>query len=181
MPYGQTVRRGGPCNRLAEPHWADALDASYSKRAGGRWNAQGSYGVLYLNAAERMARLQVEHRLAGQPYDIEDLEPSAQHDLVEVDVAETDALDLVSAAGLAAVGLPASYPRDALGHPIGHAQCHPIGQAAYDEPLPAIAYRSAATGAGIHDEELAIFDREVAERVTQTGRRTFNDWYLGRP
>ena len=75
--------------------------------------------MLYLNATEQMARLQVEHKLAGQPYDIEDLDPGAQHDLVEVDVAETDALDLVSAEGLAAVGLPASYPLDALGHPIG--------------------------------------------------------------
>lgn len=173
------MRRGGACNRLAEPHWADPLDTSYSKRVGGRWNAPGSYGVLYLNTTAQIARLQVEHKLAGQPYDIEDLDPGVQHDLVEVDVAKTDALDLVSAAGLAAVGLPASYPLDALGHPIGHPQCHPIGQAAYDDPLPAIACRSAATGAGADDEELAVFDRNTGALATQTGRRPFSDWYLG--
>ena len=117
MASGQTVRRGGACNRLAEPHWKDPLDTSFSKQHGGRWNAPGSYGVLYLNVTERMARIQVEHKLAGQPYGIEDLDPASQHDLVEVDVAETDALDLVHDDGLQAVGLPVSYPHDADGQP----------------------------------------------------------------
>jgi hypothetical protein len=178
MAYGRTVRRGGACNRLAEPHWADPLDTTFSKLHGGRWNAPGSYGVLYLNMTEQMARTQVEHKLAGHPYHIEDLDPAAQHDLVEVDVAETDALDLVSDEGLDAVGLPFSYPLDADGQPVGHAQCHPVGQAAYDEPLPAIACRSAAAGAAKADEELAVFDRD-AGIVTETGRRAFADWYLG--
>jgi hypothetical protein len=172
------VRRGGAHNRLAEPDWKDPLDTNYSKAAGGRWNAPGSYGVLYLNASERMARLQAEHKLAGQPYGIEDLDPAAQHDLVEVDVVETDALDLVSASGLAAVRLPATYPLDARGGPIAHARCRPIGQAAYDEPLPAIAYRSAVPGAAVEDEELAVFDRDVAALARQTGRRSFSQWYL---
>jgi hypothetical protein len=178
VAYGQTVRRGGACNRLAEPHWEDPLDTSFSEQHGGRWNAPGSYGVLYLNMTEQMARLRVEHKLAGNPYDIEDLDPAAQHDLVEVNVAETDALDLVSDAGLEAVGLPVSYPLDAAGRPVAHGQCHPVGQAAHDEPLPAIACRSASAGASQADEELAVFDRAVGI-VTQTGRRPFADWYLG--
>jgi hypothetical protein len=181
VTYGLTVRRGGAYNRLAEPHWNDPLDTSYSKQVGGRWNAAGSCGVLYLNASAKVARLQAQHKLAGHPYDIEDLDPATQHDLVEVDVAETRPLDLVSAAGLGAVALPSSYPLDALGYPIGHPQCHPIGKAAYNEPLPGIACRSAATGAAADDEELAVFDREVAALVTQTGRRPFGDWYLGQP
>lgn len=180
MAYGQTVRRGGACNRLAEPHWADPLDTTFSKQHGGRWNAPGSYGVLYLNATEQMARLQVEHKLAGHPYGIEDLDPAEQHDLVEVNVTETDALDLVSDKGLQAVGLPVSYPLDAAGRPVEHAQCHRVGQAAYDEPLPAIACRSAVTGAAADDEELAVFDHH-AGIVTQTGRRPFADWYLDLP
>ncbi len=179
MAYGRTVRRGGACNRLAEPRWSDPLDTSFSKEQGGRWNAPGTYGVLHLNTTEHMARLQAEHKLAGHPYDIEDLEPEDQHDLVGVDVAVTAALDLVTDAGLGAVGLPTSYPLDALGHPIGHGPCRPVGQAAYDEPLPAIACRSAASGAAGGDEELAVFDRDVAELVTQTSRRPFGEWYLG--
>ena len=178
MAYGRTVRRGGAYNRLAEPSWADPLDTSFSRQPGGRWNAPGSFGVLYLNASDRVARLQVDHKLAEQPYGIEDLDPTEQHDLVDVDVQETDALDLVSDAGLEAVGLPVSYPRDALGHPVEHARCHPVGQAAYDEPVPAIACRSAAGAATPADEELAVFDRDAAI-VTQTGRRPFADWYLG--
>jgi RES domain-containing protein len=179
VAFGQTVRRGGACNRLAAPHWVDPLDTSFSKQHGGRWNAPGSYGVLYLNMTEQMARIQVEHKLAGHPYDIEDLDPAAQHDLVEVDVAETDALDLVSDDGLQAVGLPVSYPLDADGQPVGHEQCYPVGQAAYDEPLPAIVCRPAAAGAALAaEQELAVFDRDV-DIVTQTGRRRFADWYLG--
>jgi hypothetical protein len=178
VAYGLAVRRGGACNRLAEPHWEDPLDTSFSKQFGGRWNAPGAFGVLYLNLNERMARIQVEHKLAGQPYGIEDLDPAGQHDLVEVDMAETGALDLVSDDGLQAVGLPVSYPQDADGQLVAHEICHPIGRAAYDEPLPAIACRSAAAGAEKTDEELAVFDRDVG-LVTQTGRRSFADWFLG--
>jgi hypothetical protein len=178
VAFGLTVRRGGALNRLAEPHWSDPLDTGLSMHHGGRWNAPGGYGVLYLNTSERMARLQAEHKLAGHPYDIEDLDPESQHDLVDVDVKDTDVLDLVSDAGLVAVGLPSTYPVDSGGRPIGHARCHPVGQAAYDEPLPGIACRSAAGGATADDEELAIFDRDVAALVTMTGRRPFGDWYL---
>lgn len=178
MAYGRTVRRGGAYNRLAEPHWANPLDTTFSEQHGGRWNEPGAYGVLYLNAGERVARLQVEHRLAGQPYDVEDLDPAEQHDLVSVDVRETDALDLVGNDGLRAVGLPVGYPFDADGRPVTHVQCHPVGRAAYDALLAAIACRSAATGAAPTDEELAVFDRD-AGIVTQTGRRPFAEWYLG--
>jgi hypothetical protein len=93
-------------------------------------------------------------------------------------VRETEALDFVSDDGLEAVGLPAGYPLDEHGDPVPHAQCHPVGQAAYDELLPGIACRSAATRAAKSDEELAVFDRDAAI-VTQIARRTFNDWYLG--
>jgi hypothetical protein len=178
VAYGQTVRRGGAYNRLAEPHWADPLDTSFSKQHGGRWNAPGTYGVLYLNASEQLARIQVEHKLAGHPYGIEDLDPVEQHDLVEVDVAETDALGLVSDEGLDAVGLPAGYPLDEDDQPIAHEQCHPVGQAAYDASLPAIACRSAVTGAQPAGEELAVFDRD-SQIVTQTARHPFAIWYLG--
>jgi hypothetical protein len=177
MSYGRTVRRGGAYNRLAEPDWRDPLDTRFSKENGGRWNAPGSYGVLYLNATERVARLQVDHKLDGHPYGIEDLDPSEQHDLLDVAVTETDALDLVSDDGLRAVDLPTSYPLDARGRPLGHERCRPVGQAAYDEPLPAIGCRSAAAGAATTDEELAVFDRDCG-LVAQAGRRTFADWYL---
>jgi RES domain-containing protein len=166
----QTVRRGGgEYNRLAEPGWANPLDTTYSKRRGGRWNPPGGFGALYLNRGRPVARLQVNHKLAGQPYGIEDLDPGEQHDLVDVVVAELDFRDCVTAPGLAGVDLPTTYPVDAAGDPVPWASCQPVGRAAYDAELAGVACRSAATGAGSGDEELAVFDTR-AGGVRQTGR-----------
>jgi hypothetical protein len=177
VSYGQTVRRSGAYNRLAEPSWADPLDTSYSKREGGRWNPPGIFGALYLNRDVRMALLQVQHKLADYPYDVEDLDPSEQHDLVEVQVGDCDPLDCVTADGLQAVGLTDHFPLDD-DDPLPHWICQEIAVAAYQENLPGVACRSAATDATSTDEELAVFDHEVG-LVTQTGRRPFSDWYLG--
>ena len=62
MSYGLTVRRGGEYNRLADPAWQDPLDTSFAKSMGGRWNAPGSFEVLYLNRDVRVARLQANHK-----------------------------------------------------------------------------------------------------------------------
>ena len=169
MAYGETARRGGAYNRLAEPAWADPLDISFARARGGRWNAAGSYGVLYLNGSVAVARAQARHKLAGQPFGIEDLEESEQHDLVGVAVPAGDFLDCVTDAGLEAVGLPATYPRA-----VGHADCRPVGAAARDSGRPGVACRSAAAPAD--GEELAVFDT-AAPAVVMTGRRAFADWY----
>jgi RES domain len=166
-------------NRLADPAWADPLDTSFSAKRGGRWNAPGTYEVLYLNGSLHTAVIQVRHRLAGQPFEIEDLDPDEQHDLVEVTVPDDDYLDCISDQGLTAVGLPASYPLDRAGHPVGHDVCQPIGARAHAERLPGVACRSAANGADRSDEELAVFDH-AAGGVQATARRPFVDWYLNR-
>ena len=84
---GESVRRGGSdYNRLVEPGWTDPLDSSYSQQTGGRSNATGAFPVLYLNDGVPTARLQVLHKFSGLPYSPEDLDPDAQHDLVELDV-----------------------------------------------------------------------------------------------
>jgi hypothetical protein len=113
----------------------------------GRWNPPGSFGVLFLNRDLRMAHLQVQHKLRGQPYGVEDLDESEQHDLVEVEVAERDWLDCMTAVGLQAVGLPDTYPRHRNGRPVRHVDCRPIGQLAFEDGRPVIACRSAAAGA----------------------------------
>ena len=171
MAYGRTARRGGAYNRLAEVAWADPLDISFARDRGGRWNEPGSYGALYLNRSVELARAQARHKLAGQPYGIEDLDESEQHDLVEVDVPRGDHLDCVTDAGLQAVGLPVTYPRA-----VGHAECRPVGAAARAAGRPGVACRSAAPGAPARDEELAVFDTAAAG-VVMTGRRAFADWY----
>ena len=181
MAYGRTIRRGGSYNRLAEPAWADPLDTSYSRERGGRWNPPGAFGVLYLNRDRRVARLQVLHKLSGNPYGVEDLDEAEQHDLVDVEVAEGEWLDCVTAAGLESVGLPDTYPRHRNGRPVRHATCQPVGQAAFDDGRPGIACRSAATGALSTDEELGVFDRDVDASVQMTGRDPFADWFWSPP
>jgi RES domain len=181
VAYGRTIRRSGSYNRLAEPAWADPLDTSYSRLRGGRWNPAGSFGVLYLNRDVRMARLQIQHKLSGQPYGVEDLDESEQHDLVDVEVAERDWLNCVTAPGLEAVGLPPTYPRHRNGRLVRHADCQPVGQAAFDDGRPGIACRSAATDASLTDEELGVFDRDVETSVQMTGRHPFAEWFWGAP
>jgi hypothetical protein len=175
MAYGATVRRGGEYNRLAEPAWLDPLDISFSRTAGGRWNRPGSYGTLYLNLGVTMARAQADHRLAGLPYGVEDLDESEQHDLVEVQVPDGEFLDCVTDHGLEAIDLPASYPRHPDGRAVEHAECWPVGAAARADGRQGVACRSAMQQAPA-GEELAVFDTDVGG-VTQTGRVTFGDWY----
>ena len=181
MAYGRTIRWGGSYNRLAEPVWADPFDTSFSMERGGRWNPPGTFGALYLNRSLRMARLQVQHKLRGQPYGVEDLDESEQHDLVSVDVSERHWLDCVTVSGLEAVGLPPTYPRHRNGRPVRHLDCQPIGRAAFDDGRSGIACRSAADGAVPADEELGVFDRGDGMGVRMTDRQPFADWFWGAP
>jgi hypothetical protein len=181
MRFGLTARRAGAYHRLAEPSWRDPLDTSYSKRHGGRWNPPDGFGVLYLNRGLSAARLQVQHKLRGQPYGVEDLDEDEQHDLVSVDVEERGWLDCVTVAGLTAVALPRTYPRHPNGRPVRHASCQPIGGRAFEDGRPGIACRSAAHGATRSEEELAVFDRDVSAAVRMTGRRPFAEWFWGTP
>jgi RES domain-containing protein len=177
VSYGRRVQRGGDYNRIAEPSWEDPLDISFSKTTGGRWNAPGAFGALYLNATEHVARLQVDHRLAGQPFQIEDLDPDEQHDLVLVRVETSEVLDCVSGDGLTAIGLPVSYPSGDAGNAVSHEDCQPVGAAARDDGQAGVACRSAASGAAASDEELVVFDTATS-RVVQTARLTFRTWFL---
>lgn len=178
MAFGRSIRRGGDYFRLAEPSWEDPLDTSYSRQRGGRWNPPDGFGALYLNRGLGMARLQVQHKLQGQPYGVADLDESEQHDLLTVEVEERSWLDCVTVAGLETVGLPATYPRHANGRPVRHANCQPIGQAAFDDGRSGVACRSAAQGATSNDEELAVFDRDMRSAIRMTGdREPFAEWF----
>src|SRR2546430_10197878 len=109
-----------------------------------------------------MARLQVQHKLSGHPYGVEDLDESEQHDLVDVEVAARDWLDCVTAAGLEAVGLPETYPRHRNGRPVRHADCQPIGRAAFENGGPGVACRSPVTGAPPTHREVGRLAPNVA-------------------
>lgn len=168
------VRRGGAYLRVADPSWKDPLDGSYSVRQGGRWNAPGTFGVVYLNRTIEVARANVRRLFAGQPYGPEDLDPREAPVLVDTTVPKADFVDVLSDAGCRAAGLPATYPLED-GEPIPHRRCQPIGQRAWDEGWPGIACRSAAAGCDRDDEELAWFERE--ESLVAATTRAFDDWF----
>ncbi|MGH2801936.1 MAG: RES domain-containing protein [Thermoleophilaceae bacterium] len=168
------VRRGGEYLRIADPDWGDPLSPEYARRRGGRWNPPGSFGVVYLNASLDVARAQVRHKLEPRGIRPEDLVPDGGPILVRTDVPDDRYVDAISDAGLVALGLPLTYPRDDRGRPVQHAECQPIGRRARDAGERGIACRSAAETAPLAGEELAFFVRQTLQR-----RRTerFADWY----
>ena len=166
-----TVAVGGTYYRIADPRWDDPLDASHAAVSGQRWNPTG-VACLYLNDDAATARSNIVARFAGLPYGPEDLEPTEAPVLVVVEVPAGDALDAVSDEGLAAVGLPVTYPLDSSGNVIAHNVCQRIGIAARDAGLDGVACRSAAAGGG---RELAWFPR--SEPAVATDRLSFDAWW----
>jgi RES domain-containing protein len=171
---------GGRYLRVADPHWDDPLDASHSVRTGGRWNAPGSFPVLYLNVTLGAARANAAARLATQAelgISFDMLDPAALPVLVEVLLPPGRAADFTTAEGLVAVGLPDTYPLDAAGHVVPHGQCQPVGAQVHDGGLQGIVVRCAAPQAAAEDLELAWFADQAVAASTTGMRRAFHDWY----
>ena len=132
--------------------------------------------MLYLNGVGADGARAGPPQASRAAFDVEHLDLTEQH-VVEVTVGPCDPLDCVTDHGLAAVGLPVSYPVHADGSPVPHSDCRPVGAAAYDSGMPGVACRSAAVGAAAGDAEPAMFDSAVS-LLEMTGRRPFRDWYL---
>lgn len=165
---------GGSYLRVADANWSDPLDASFAKDHGGRWNAPGSYPVLYLNADRETARANVRAKFAELPYGPEDLDPLDAPHLVEVMVPDGRGCDVRPDAGLAAVGLPTTYPDDGSGQLVGWGPCQTVGREAHERDLDGVACRSAAPGG---NEELAWFARPERRQASAGARLEFPDWY----
>lgn len=104
----------------------------------------------------------------------EDLQPAQGPLLVHTDVPHDDYVDAVSERGLAALGLPTTYPHDASGREVPHRLCQPIGLRAWQAGERGIACRSAARTAPRAGEELAYFARK---RLRPGKVEEFADWY----
>ena len=170
----KAIERSGTYYRVFKPGWADPLDASFSKRFGARWNAPGAFGALYLNQTIDVAAANARKQHLGRAIGLFDLLPSRRPSLLEVAVPRSRLLDVVTDAGIAAAGLPASYPFG-----VSHARCRPVGKLAYEShEFRGIAYRSAAECTATYwvGEELAWFD--VSPPLQESApRRAFKDWY----
>jgi hypothetical protein len=84
---------------------------------------------------------------------------------------ESDFVDAVTPAAVAALGLAPTYPE------ILHAPCQGIAEEAYENGEHGVAVRSAVDRDG---EELVVFDRDVAALARKTQRETFAQWYSKR-
>lgn len=162
---------------MAARDWADPLDVSFAQRTGGRWNPPGSWPTLYLSRDLDTARAQISRLLEGTPVSPDDLADDA-YDLLAVVLPAANVVDVVTDAGVAGVGLPATYPRDAAGQLVPHAACQRIAQGAHASGADGIEARSAlVTVAPSATTELAWWPgsqraAQVADRVPYGQWRT---------
>ncbi|MGZ8637616.1 MAG: RES domain-containing protein [Actinomycetota bacterium] len=171
------VVRGGRHVRVADPAWRSPLDGSYAAERGGRWNPPGSFPVVYLCSTAQIARANVLRRFDGLPYSVLDLLPDRRPVLVETDVREHRAVDVVTDAGCRAAGLPETYPRDADGIEVGWNRCQPVGRIAWAQNEASIACRSVAARPDDEGAELAWFVHRREDRLRVRRRRPFDDWF----
>jgi len=144
---------------------------------GGRWNppdrtGRPGFGALYLNrsliAARENARRSVRARL-GKTATLADVAPEALPDLQHFRVATADFVDAITPSGIIELGLAATYPSD-----VPHPPCQGIAEAAYDAGDPGVAALSAVAPA---EEELVVFDRDVARLTAKGARDAFSSWF----
>lgn len=168
------VERGGVYLRVCDATWKNCGDTKPSKLFGGRWNAPGSFGVLYLCADVTVAAANARwiYERDGR-FTLFDRAPQRRPHVQEFSVRAARFVNAVTAAGVAALQLPASYPVTGR-----YAQCHAIGARAYAMHESGIACRSAAEATRERNvgEELAIFDSALS-LATPGLRRPFQDWY----
>lgn len=168
----RTTSIGGRYLRVVDWHWHDPLDASHSARPpGGRWNPAGVQ-CLYLNVDIDTARANALRRFDDRPVNIHDIDPASAPHLVEIELADGTALDAFTEEGLAAVGLPSSFPIGPSGRIVPHSQCQPIGLKAHDAGLNGVGSRSAAVGG---KRELAWFPGTGTARLIS--RKPKSEWW----
>jgi hypothetical protein len=173
----EDLRDGHEWLRICEADWSDPLDGTYAERAGGRWNAPGSWRTVYLSEDLVTARLNLRRFIAGWPYEPEDLRSDTGPQLAVATLPRNQTVaDVHTPEGVAAAGLPATYPLDDGGDLVGHAVCREVGRRAHERGLRGVRCRSAQApdGAG---RELAWFPATARSHATVSECLGFDDWY----
>ncbi len=163
--------------RVARADWDDPLDPSFAAERGGRWNPPQSHLTLYLNEDRATARCNIRTFIEGWPYEPEDLCEDTGPVLVLATLPfRQEVVDVHSLEGLAAVGLPSTYPLDEGAELIPHSVCQPIGVEVHRAGLRGVRARSARApdGAG---RELAWFPASRRSRARQLRSESFSSWY----
>jgi RES domain len=139
---------------------------------GGRWNAPGAFGALYLNADVDAARANARRFLQvifGPNVLPEDIAEQSLPDVADFGVSETEFADALSRKGRRALRLAPHY---APGQ--GYPRCRAAGARVYCAGEAGIATTSAVDD---DREELTIFDRAVPTLVRPGRRQRFVSWY----
>lgn len=165
--------------RIADPAWDDPLDPGFAKQRGGRWNPAGSFPTLYLNEDMVTARLNLRAFIAGWPYEPEDLREDSGPVLVGCTLPRGQVVcDVHTPEGVAAAGMPATYPFERDGSLVPHGRCQPVGERARASGLRGVRARSAQSrdGAG---RELAWFPASVRSLARRVETLAFPEWFWG--
>jgi hypothetical protein len=174
-PRSEMLVDGHRWLRVADPLWDDPLDPSFAAEHGGRWNPPGSFPTLYLNEDLETARAQVIALLSGSPVEPDDLDEG--FDLVLATLPRSqEVADAVTDPGLAALGLPDTYPKYRNGQPIRREACQPIGDLVHGAGLRGVHARSAAIDDG-SGRELAWFPARPSSQAILRDRLTFTEWW----
>ena len=163
--------------RIAEAGWVEPLDPAFAAKSGGRWNPPESFATLYLNEDLVTARLNLRRFIQGWPYEPEDLRSETGPMLVCARLPRKQRVcDVHTPAGVAAVGLPPTYPRDAQGYRVPHPPCQLIGTAVKKAGLRGVRARSAREPEG-SGRELAWFPATAASRARRVTQLAYDDWF----
>jgi hypothetical protein len=160
--------------RVCRPDWVDPFDPEFAARTGGRWNPPGSWPTLYLSRNLVTARARVEQLLEGTAVEPDDLTDDS-FQLVATRLPRGQvAADVVTGPGIAATGLPPTYPDDGTGERVAHGACWPVADAARQAGLDGVESRSAATRSGA-GRELAWWPGDRSPR-RRPGRVDYGRW-----
>lgn len=173
----ELLRAGHTWLRIADPGWADPLDPAFAAAKGQRWNPPGSFPVLYFNEDLVTARLNLRSFISGWPFEPEDLRDDTGPNLVSAQLPREQLVaDAHTSAGIAALGLPRTYPLGSDGRLVGHERCQPIGVEVHSRGLRGVRCRSARVpdGAG---RELAWFPATSRSRARLLGATPFEAWF----
>jgi RES domain-containing protein len=167
------VSRSGAYYRVCKPEWNNCADTSYAKANGARWNPRGAFGALYLCATVEIAAANARSQHSGRAIGLFSLRPERRPQLQRFDVTSARFIDVVTARGVAAAGLPPEFP-----HGVSWSRCQAIAASTYEAGERGVACRSAAECSATSwlGEELAVFDS--APQPKPVGKpRVFRDWY----
>ena len=151
------------------PHWSvEPLSAAPSQQFGGRWNAPGTFPVLYTFMSRTLARTWVDGHLARGGVTLNEAQPEALPDLLVLVCNLNGIADLASDSGLQSVGLPPQYPKG-FETEAAYPTTQHVGMQLYQVNVPGVLARSATAmrwdGPVMNGSEIAIFVDYTASPV----------------